>query len=29
VAAELRDTARALIDSGAWTGVEVIEPIRV
>jgi LysR family tcuABC transcriptional regulator len=24
VAAELRDTARALIDSGTWTGVEVI-----
>jgi LysR family tcuABC transcriptional regulator len=28
VAAELRDTARALIDSGAWTGVQAIEPAR-
>ena len=27
-AAELRDTAHELIASGAWTGVEVIEPIR-
>jgi len=27
-AAELRDTARELIASGAWTGVETIEPIR-
>jgi LysR family tcuABC transcriptional regulator len=27
-AAELRDTARELIASGAWTGVEAIEPIR-
>jgi len=27
-AAELRDTARELIASGAWTGVAVIEPIR-
>jgi hypothetical protein len=28
VAAELRDTACALIDSGAWTGVQAIEPVR-
>jgi LysR family tcuABC transcriptional regulator len=28
VAAELRDTARALIESGAWTGVQTIEQIR-
>ena len=27
-AVELRDTARELIASGAWTGVETIEPIR-
>jgi LysR family tcuABC transcriptional regulator len=29
VAAGLKDTVRELIDSGAWTGVEAIEPIRV